>query len=318
MKQKTFEQLHQPTWDKIEQALKAPREANNSSVLSDNYMLLCQHLALAKQRMYSNTLIERLNKLVLSVYREIYRYQRTSRFNFFAFFLKNFPLAIYQHRNFVWLSLFLFLVPGLISGLWIYLDEFAIYSVIDGPDVRSVEKMYDPAAEVFGRERESDTDIFMFGFYIKNNISIAFNCFAGGLVGGIVTVLVLIFNGLHIGSIAGHLTRLEYFDTFYPFVITHGSFELTAIVFSGAAGLKLGYSILNPGAFSRLTALKLAGRESVTMVYGIFLMLVIAAFIEAFWSSSSSIPNMVKYSVGAFCWLLVILYSFSGRRFGSQ
>jgi hypothetical protein len=50
-------------------------------------------------------------------------------------------------------------------------------------------------------------------------------------------------------------------------------------------------------------------------LYGIILMLVIAAFLEAFWSSSTSIPNAVKYSVGVFLWLLVILYSLSGKRF---
>ena len=66
---------------------------------------------------------------------------------------------------------------------------------------------------------------------------------------GIGTLLVLFFNGMFMGSIAGHLTRLDYVDTFYPFVVGHGSFELTAIVFSGAAGLRLGYAILHPGQF---------------------------------------------------------------------
>jgi len=72
---------------------------------------------------------------------------------------------------------------------------------------------------------------------------------------------VLFFNGMFMGSIAGHLTRLDYVDTFYPFVAGHGSFELTAIVFSGAAGLRLGYAILNPGQSSRLDSLRQAGRD---------------------------------------------------------
>jgi uncharacterized membrane protein SpoIIM required for sporulation len=123
---------------------------------------------------------------------------------------------------------------------------------------------------------------------------------------------------LYIGSIAGHLTRLDFVDTFYPFVVGHGAFELTAIVFSGAAGLKLGYSILNPGQFSRLNALRLAGRDAIPMLYGIVLMLIIAAFMEAFWSSNASLAINVKYTVGAICWLLVLLYSFSGKQFESR
>jgi uncharacterized membrane protein SpoIIM required for sporulation len=209
-------------------------------------------------------------------------------------------------------------LPGLVSGAWTYFDDEAIYSVLDSSDVRHMERIYDPDARKLGREREADTDIFMFGFYIKNNISVAFRCFASGLLLGIGTLFVLFFNGMFMGSIAGHLTRLDYVDTFYPFVVGHGSFELTAIVFSGAAGLRLGFAILNPGQSSRLDALRQAGRDVVPMLYGIVLMLIIAAFIEAFWSSSASLPIAVKYSVGALLWLLVLLYSFSGRRHESR
>jgi hypothetical protein len=44
-------------------------------------------------------------------------------------------------------------------------------------------------------------------------------------------------------------------------------------------------------------------------------MLTIAALLEAFWSSSSSLPIAIKYSVGALLWSLVLLYSCSGRRY---
>jgi uncharacterized membrane protein SpoIIM required for sporulation len=281
-------------------------------------MLLCQHLAIAKERFYDAALVARLNTLVLGVYRELYRYRAETRLNIYAFFKRDFPLAIYRHRYFILLSFLVLVLPGLIAGIWTYLDEDAVYSVLDASQVRQVERMYDPEARKIGREREAETDIFMFGFYIKNNISIAFRCFAGGMVIGIGTLLVLFFNGMFMGSIAGHLTRLDYVDTFYPFVVGHGSFELTAIVFSGAAGLRLGYAILNPGQFSRLDALRKAGRDVVPMLYGIFLMLVIAAFLEAFWSSSTSLSIEVKYTVGALLWTLVLLYSFSGRRYESR
>jgi uncharacterized membrane protein SpoIIM required for sporulation len=318
MKQQLFEQQHQKTWELVEQSLEKPNSAQNSMLLAEHYMLLCQQLALSKQRLYDNALIERLNKLVMRLYRELYRYRTDSRLNFYGFFLRDFPLAIYRHRYFIGLALLVFLLPALIAGSWVYIDENAVYSVLDGPDVRGIEQMYDPAADKLGREREADTDVYMFGFYIQNNISVAFRCFAGGLLAGIGTLLVLFFNGLYIGSIAGHLTRLDFVDTFYPFVVGHGSFELTAIVFSGAAGLKLGYSILNPGQFSRLNSLRLAGRDAIPMLYGIVLMLVIAAFMEAFWSSNASLAINLKYTVGAICWLLVLLYSFSGKRFESR
>lgn len=318
MKQHDFEQQHRPTWQLIENSLEKPAQEDNSKILAQHYLLLCQHLAIAKERLYDAVLVERLNGLVLALYRELYRYRAETRLNFYAFFKRDFPLAIYRHRYFVLLAFLVFVLPGLTAGAWTYFDEEAVYSILDAPEVRQVERMYDPEARKLGREREADTDIFMFGFYIKNNISVAFRCFAGGIVLGIGTLLVLFFNGMFIGSVAGHLTRLDYVETFYPFVVGHGSFELTAILFSGAAGLRLGYALVNPGQFSRLDALRLAGRDVVPMLYGIFLMLVIAAFLEAFWSSSTTLSNEVKYAVGALLWTLVLVYSCSGRRYESR
>ena len=314
MKQQLFEAQHQATWEQIEESLQKPSQPGNSRVLAENYLLLCQHLSIAKERLYDAALVERLNHLVLDLYRELYRYRAESRLNIYAFFKRDFPLAIYRHRYFILVAFLVLVMPGLIAGTWTYIDEDAVYSVLDGPQVRQIERMYDPEARKFGREREADTDIFMFGFYIKNNISVAFRCFAGGIVVGIGTLLVLFFNGMFMGSIAGHLTRLDYVDTFYPFVVGHGSFELTAIVFSGAAGLRLGYAILNPGQLSRLDSLRRAGRDVIPMLYGIVLMLIIAAFLEAFWSSSASLSIATKYTVGAILWALVLVYSFSGRR----
>jgi uncharacterized membrane protein SpoIIM required for sporulation len=263
-------------------------------------------------------LIERLNNRALGLYRELYRYRADTRLNLYAFFRRDFPLAIYRHRFYILIALLVMILPGLVAGTWSYFDEEAIYSVLDSSQVRHMERIYDPESRKIGREREADTDLFMFGFYIKNNISVAFRCFAGGLLLGIGTLLVLFFNGMFMGSIAGHLTRLDFVDTFYPFVIGHGSFELTAIVFSGAAGLRLGYAIVNPGQSSRLDSLRYAGREVVPMLYGIVLMLIIAAFLEAFWSSSSSLPIALKYWVGAILWGLVLWYSCSGRRHESR
>jgi uncharacterized membrane protein SpoIIM required for sporulation len=318
VKQHSFEEQHEPVWQRIEDSLNKPAQGDNSRILAEHYLLMCQHLAIAKERLYDVALVDRLNNLVLELYRELYRYRSETRLNIYAFLRRDFPLAIYRHRYFILLALLVFALPGLIAGSWTYFDEDAVYSVLDAPEVRQVERMYDPEARKLGREREADTDIFMFGFYIQNNISVAFRCFAGGMVLGIGTLLVLLFNGMFIGSIAGHLTRLDYVDTFYPFVVGHGSFELTAIVFSGAAGLRLGYSIINPGQYSRLDALRLAGREVVPMIYGIILMLVIAAFLEAFWSSSASLSIEVKYGVGAILWALVLWYAFSGRRHESR
>ena len=103
--------------------------------------------------------------------------------------------------------------------------------------------------------------------------------------------------------------------TFFSFVITHGSFELTAIIIAGAAGCKIGYSLLNPGNLARSYAIRLAGKSVLPLIVGAFIMLVIAAIIEAFWSPLD-IPSFFKYIAGAICWGYVIRSLYKGTRYG--
>ena len=69
------------------------------------------------------------------------------------------------------------------------------------------------------------------------------------------------FNGLLLGAIAGLLVTRGDSERFFSFVVTHSAFELTAIVLSGAAGLKLGHAVLAPGRLTRTQALMRAARD---------------------------------------------------------
>ena len=174
---------------------------------------------------------------------------------------------------------------------------------------------YDFAKTHHGEQKRDSGDAWVkFGFYIMNNIGIAFQTFASGLLLGLGSLFFLLFNGLMIGAVAGHLTQIGYGQTFWSFVIGHGAFELTAIALAGAAGLKLGWALLAPGRLPRGEALRLAAARSVRLVGGVTLLLVLAAFVEAYWSSMTLASASVKYGVGAGLWLLVLAYlTLAGR-----
>ena len=179
----------------------------------------------------------------------------------------------------------------------------------------SFEEMYSPSAASIGRTRTASTDWMMFGFYIRNNIGVAFQSFAGGLFAGIGTLFFLAYNGAFSGALAGYLTERGLSHTFYAFVATHSAFELTAVALSGAAGLRIGRAVTAPGRLSRLQALVQAARDSAVLLYGVTGMLCVAAAIEAFWSSAVWIPPAVKYSVAGICWTTVFAYfALQGRR----
>ena len=127
-------------------------------------------------------------------------------------------------------------------------------------------------------------------------------------------MLAIVFNGLMIGAVAGHLQAVGLGDPFWRFVVGHSALELTAIVIAGGAGLRLGLALLVPGRRRRVDALIEDGRRGALLCLGVFVMLLLAAFIEAYWSSISTLPAMVKYTVAGLLWTGVGLWLWRGGR----
>ncbi|PCH61272.1 MAG: hypothetical protein COC05_01665 [Gammaproteobacteria bacterium] len=324
MKQAQFEQKYQERWQGFERLIQdLEKRKNKRQISTDNhydfpkiYRDICSHYAIARQRYYSPVLIRRLHALVLAGQVQLYRHQTIWLWKVFEFVLATFPQMFRKHIKVFWLATALFYGPAVAMGLACYMDSQYMYSVMDRWQVAEMEYMYDPENKNIGRkeEREADTDFMMFGYYIFNNVSIGFRTFASGILLGIGTLFILFYNGIVIGGVAGYLTQLGYTETFWPFVSGHGSFELTAIVISGMAGLILARPIFAPGNMTRINALKRAAQDSIQLMIGAALMLFIAAFIEAFWSSSTSVPISVKLGVAAVLWAGVTLYlSLAGR-----
>lgn len=273
---------------------------------------VCQHLSLAQSRRYSPYLIERLSFLIDQAHQTFYRqshvYGDSALGALITFFSQTFPQTVRNESKWLWLSSAVFYLPLILMIVIIQIWPEFVYSIMAPGTVSGMEAMYDPQAEHIGREQGSDSDSKMFGFYVFNNTGIGFRTFATGLLFGVGSIFTLLFNGLYIGAIAGHLTQIGYGSTFWPFVSGHSAMELTAIALSGAAGLKLGFSILIPGRKSRYQSMLDAARISVKIMAGAALMFFMAAFVEAFWSSSQNISANVKYSVGIGMWLLVLSY----------
>jgi uncharacterized membrane protein SpoIIM required for sporulation len=157
-------------------------------------------------------------------------------------------------------------------------------------------------APQFGEERAA-----MAGFYTSHNGGIALDCFAGGILLGLRTVYVLLFNGIYLGAVSGYLIAQGHSDRFLSFVVSHGSFELVAIAVAGGAGLMLGNALVHPGQRTRLESLRLRGLEAIQIAAGAAAMIGVAALIEAFWSPAA-IPSFVKYAGGGLLWIVVIVY----------
>lgn len=322
-----FEALYQAEWAELERLLDrvferghietgaAEFEPISGARVAALYRRACEQLALARARSYPAYIVDRLERLTSDGHQVIYREHDFGIARVKTMLTTDFPRAVRQQKWYVASAAALFLLPTFIVGFLVYRHPELILSVVSPGTAAQFEEMYSPTAESIGRVREANTDWMMFGFYIRNNIGVAFQCFAGGLFAGLGSLFFLLYNGAYGGAIAGYLTERGMSATFYSFVATHAAFELTAIVLSGAAGLKIGHALLAPGRRTRHEALVEATRDCAVILYGIAAMLLVAAGIEAFWSSARWLAPLVKYSVAAACWIAVLAYfTLQGRR----
>ena len=324
MRQEHFVSRHQEEWQAFERWLDA-RAAHPRRARADRgwrglpdadvpaaYRRLCQQLGLARRRGYSPQAVARLQALVQRGHEVLYRPPLPRWRRAFEFFLADFPCLVRAERGVMLASALLFALPLAAMFAAILVRPELIHTIFKPAQLAEFEQMYDPAAATLGRG--SDTDLAMFGFYVFNNISIGLRTFASGLLAGIGPVLALAFNGVMIGSVAAHLQVIGHGDPFWRFVAGHSPFELTAIVIAGGAGLRIGLDVLAPGRRRRMDALVEGGRRGAQLSLGVFAMLLVAAFIEAFWSSIGWIPAPVKFSVGGALWVLVLLWLWRGGR----
>jgi uncharacterized membrane protein SpoIIM required for sporulation len=320
-----FEQTYQDEWIELEALIdrvagrSRARPADGPPVsgarVAALYRRACEQLALARARCYPAHITDRLERVTTDAHQLIYHRRELGLARLRRVVAVEFPASVRAHRSYVAVAVAAFAVPTLILGLLVYRHPELILSVVDSDTAASFESMYSATASSIGRTREASTDWMMFGFYIRHNIGVAFQCFAGGLFAGIGSLFFLVYNGAFSGALGGYLVGRGLSPTFFSFIATHSAFELTAIVLSGAAGLRIGHALLAPGRLTRVQALVAATRDAAVLLYGVTGMLVVAAAVEAFWSSATWLPHIVKYGVAAVCWTSVIAYFvLQGRR----
>lgn len=317
MTQKAFTERRGAFWDRLETTISGGKKALRAEAawFPRAYRELTQDLNAARSQGFDPALIERLNRLVLEGNQLLYGNRRFTLKPAADFILSVFPRSVRKDIRGIAGAHLLFYGIAFFMALLVVRFPEAVFDIIPEEQVFQLEAMYDPGSGHFLEPRGVETDANMFGFYIYNNISIAFRTFAGGMLAGFGSLLFLCYNALFLGAAAGHIVNKGFAGTFFPFVIGHSAFELTAIILSARAGLILGFSLFFRKGASRRLALKRAGRTALPLVAGAALMLVLAASIEAFWSSRHELPVGLRYGVGAALWLLVILYfALAGRK----
>ena len=316
MTQQIFVSRREKSWNDFEAMVRGGRKKMKAGApwFPLGYRELTQDLNTARAHGFDPSIIERLNSLVLEGNQILYTKRSWSVKILADFVLRIFPAAVRSQWRSLCASLLIFYGLAFFFGFLCVQHPPFVYQILGEDTVNELERMYDPSSTHFLNPRDVSSDADMFGFYIYNNISIAFRTFAGGILAGIGSLIILCFNGAFVGASAGCIINAGFGGTFFPFVICHSSFELTAIVLSAQGGLLLGYRLFVTRGLSRAASIKLAGKTALPIIAGAALMLAVAACIEAFWSSRHELPLLVRYGAGAAAWALVIFYfALAGR-----
>lgn len=318
MRQELFRERAEHRWHETEAVIKRldRKKKAGTEAFPVLYRQLCHDLAIARDRQFDASLVDRLNHLALRGHQHLYRLKRFSLAGAGLLIRFHFPAAVRREYRTILIAVMLLFGSMVLVGFLVQSRPALVYSIMHPEQVRQMEAMYNPASGHFLKPVDQESRFAMFGFYIFDNVGIAFRIFAGGILFGIGSILVVLYNGIYLGAVSGHLILIGYGESFFSFVSSHSALELMAIAISGVTGLKLGWSLIAPGPLRRVESLKRTAFQVMPLLYGSTAMLLLAAIVEAFWSSLQ-LPVLIKYCFGLGWWLVLLTYFlFSGRRHG--
>jgi uncharacterized membrane protein SpoIIM required for sporulation len=304
---------HRGEWARLEDLLKRgsrPRALSGAEVdeLVDLYQRVATHLSVVQSIGRDPALVGRLSSLVARARGVVAGGRRASWGDLVRFLRLDFPALCYRTRWW-WLgATALFLVVAFSYGTWIATSPEAQLAVAPPEVVKQlVEEDFE---DYYSSAPAQDFAARVF----TNNAYVAAQSILFGVLLGIPVLYVLFSNALNVGIAGGLMAANDRTGLFFGLILPHGLLELTAVFVACGLGLKLGWTVVDPGGRTRSRALAEEGRALVAGALGLALVLLVSGIIEAF-VTPSPLPTWARLAVGVVAELLFLAYVFGpGRR----
>jgi len=312
-----FYQSRRQEWELLSTLLeRAQKDARRLSTLdieklASLYRAASSDLALAKRDFPRHRVTQYLNQIVARTHSVLYQGEPLAWNRIVDFALRGFPRLFRETFIFTFIAFLLFAIPALVAGMttaasppsatWLLPAE--VQNLI--PIIEDKKLWIDIPVE----ERPYTST-----FIMQNNIRVSFLAFASGVTGGLLTLWILVNNGLILGGLLGLTSYHGIGFDLATFVIGHGVIELSVIFMAGGSGLMLGWALLHPGLMRRADSLMIAAQKSVKLLGGAAPWLIVAGTIEGFISPSTTIPWPVKWGVGIISGVVLYSYLFLAGR----
>ncbi|WP_111718520.1 stage II sporulation protein M [Homoserinimonas sp. OAct 916] len=223
------------------------------------------------------------------------------------FFIAQLPAALYRLR---WITLAVAAFTVLVAwlyGAWAFGDPQVLANFGSDADFKKL------AEEKFVDYYSENPAASFAGQVWTNNAWIAAQCVAFGVT-GVYVPYVLFQNAQGIGVSAAVMFAHGKGDVFFLYILPHGLLELTAVFVAAAAGLRIFWAWVAPGARGRGEALAEDGRALFTVAIGLVIVLGVSGVIEGF-VTPAPWPWPVKIGIGvlALAGFLFYMLFFGGR-----
>jgi len=302
-----FAAERQPAWDDLASLVASARgrarrlPAGDILRLGARYRETAADLAYARRRFGDDPVTRRLEVLVLRSRPLVYG-APVRRGSLVSYLSHGYWRAIAERPRPLVAAWLLMLLPALLAGLWALADPAAAGGLVPAA-YRGVSDPHHQGLILHGAGEHAGISIGIF----VNNIQVTFIAYAGGLTLGLLTGYVLATNGILLGAVAGLATGAGNGGDLLRLIVGHGVLELSCIAVCAAAGLRVGWSIVEPGAGTRAEALKAEAGRSVGIVLGTMPWLVLAGLVEGFVTGSYPLAVVLPLGIalGALYWGLV-------------
>lgn len=224
----------------------------------------------------------------------------TERRGLFTVLAREVPAAIYTERAQVGRAAATF-VAALVIGFGLCVADGALGRALIGDSFASA---IEGGANWMDRIETERSFALAAAQIIFNNAWVCLVAFVSGLLGGVLPLVVLFLNGLHLGSFFGYATQVGTAQNLLRFVLAHGPVELTAVCVAGAAGMCLGRALLAPGRRTRLEALRAEAGIGARMLVGALFAIGVIGTVEGFVSPGQFFPWPVSLALGLALWAL--------------
>ncbi|MFJ5777683.1 stage II sporulation protein M [Streptomyces sp. NPDC093094] len=300
-----FVSAHRAEWDRLDALLRRRRSLSGAEVdeLVALYQRTATHLSLIRSSAPDPQLTGRLSQLVARARSAVTGTRRASWRDVTDFLVHGFPAAVYRSRHWWVPTALLSTLVAALLGWWIGTHP-EVQASIGAPG--ELRQMTRPGGEYETYYSSHPATSFAAQVW-TNNAQAAAMCLVLGIFLGLPVLWILFLNMLNLGVGIGLMSSAGRLDTFLGLVLPHGLLELTAVFVAAGTGLRLGWTLVDPGPRTRRTALAEEGRAAVGMAIGLALVLFVSGAIEGF-VTPSGLPTWARIAIGIAAELAFLLY----------